>query len=81
MSKNTARNLLVIAMKSSDNISSLLEIESLGPWKVKCRLPANQTTSVGVIGPFGKGVTNEELSQALASEGHQGATAERIFKG
>jgi hypothetical protein len=42
---------------------------------------ANQTISIGVIVPFGKGVTNKELSQALASEGYQEATAERIFKG
>jgi hypothetical protein len=68
-------------MKSSNNISSLLEIKSLGLWKVKCRFLANQTTSVGVIGPFGKGVTNKELPQALAFEGYQGATAERIFNG
>ena len=81
MSKNTARNLLVLTMKNTEKVSSLLEIESLGPWKVKCRLPANHTTSIGVIGPFGKGVTNEELTQALTFEGHQGATAERIFKG
>ena len=81
MSKNTARNLLVLTMKNTENVSSLLEIESLGPWKVKCRLPANHSTSVGVIGPLGKGVTNEELTQALIYEGHQGATAERIFKG
>jgi hypothetical protein len=55
-------------------------MESLEPWKVKCRLPANHFTSVGVIGPLGKGVTNEELTQALTYEGHQGASAERIFK-
>jgi hypothetical protein len=78
---NMSQNMLVVTMKTSENISFLLEVESLGPWKVKCRLPANHTTSVGVISPFGKEVTNEELTQALASEGYQGATAERIFKG
>ncbi|KAF2354476.1 hypothetical protein FHG87_014765 [Trinorchestia longiramus] len=61
--------------------SELLKITEIGPWKVKCWLPANQSTSVGVIGPFGKGTSNEDLTGALKEAGFNGAVAERIFKG
>lgn len=81
ISKNIARNLLVVTMKASPDVSRLLEVEKLGSWRVKCRLPANHATSVGVIGPFGGEVSNEELTEALTSEGYQGAIAERILKG
>ena len=81
MSKNIARNLLILNMKTSQGVSHLLEVEKLGMWKIKCRLPASQTTSAGVIGPFGSEVSNEELTEALTSAGHLGVTAERILKG
>ncbi|KAF2348053.1 hypothetical protein FHG87_021189 [Trinorchestia longiramus] len=59
----------------------LLKITEIGPWKVKCRFPANQSTSVGVIGPFGEDTSNEDLTEALKEAGFKGALAERIFKG
>ncbi|KAF2354910.1 Zinc finger CCHC-type [Trinorchestia longiramus] len=61
--------------------SELLKITEIGPWKVKCRLPASQSTSVGFIGPFGEGTSNEDLTEALKEAGFNGAVAERIFKG
>ncbi|KAF2363483.1 hypothetical protein FHG87_005767 [Trinorchestia longiramus] len=42
---------------------------------------ANQSTSVGVIGPFGEDTSNEDLTEALKEAGFKGALAERIFKG
>ncbi|KAF2343553.1 Zinc finger CCHC-type, partial [Trinorchestia longiramus] len=61
--------------------SELLKTTEIGPWKVKCQLPANQSTSVGVIGPFGEDTSNEDLTEALKEAGFKGALAERIFKG
>ncbi|KAF2357068.1 Reverse transcriptase domain [Trinorchestia longiramus] len=53
--------------------SELLKTTEIGPWKVKCRLPANQSTSVGVIGPFGEDTSNEDLTEALKEAGFEGA--------
>ncbi|KAF2357097.1 Zinc finger CCHC-type [Trinorchestia longiramus] len=61
--------------------SELLKITEIGPWKVKCRLSASQSTSVGVIGPFGEGTSNEDLTEALKEAGFNGAVADLIFKG
>ncbi|KAF2352550.1 hypothetical protein FHG87_016692 [Trinorchestia longiramus] len=61
--------------------SELLKITEIAPWKVKCLLLANQSTSVGVIGPFGKDTSNKDLTEALKEAGFNGAVAERIFKG
>ncbi|KAF2344352.1 hypothetical protein FHG87_024892 [Trinorchestia longiramus] len=61
--------------------SELLKTTEIGPWKVNCRLPANQSTSVGVIGPFGEDTSNEDLTEALKEARFEGALAERIFKG
>ncbi|KAF2354738.1 hypothetical protein FHG87_014509 [Trinorchestia longiramus] len=41
----------------------------------------NQSTSVGVIGPFGEDTSNEDLTEVLKEAGFKGALAERIFKG
>ncbi|KAF2363667.1 F-box domain [Trinorchestia longiramus] len=54
--------------------SSVIEIEA---WKVKCHLPANQITSVGAIGPFGKDTSSEELTEALIDAGFGGVTVGR----
>ncbi|KAF2343564.1 hypothetical protein FHG87_025680 [Trinorchestia longiramus] len=61
--------------------SELLKITEIGPWKIKCRLPANQSTSLGIIGPFGEDTSNEDLTEALKEAGFNGAVAEQIFKG
>ncbi|KAF2347399.1 hypothetical protein FHG87_021847 [Trinorchestia longiramus] len=82
ITKNLGRNLLVITMdRHYEDPSELLKITELGPWKVKCRLPANQSTSVGVIGPFGEDTSNENLTGTLKEAGFNEAVAERIFKG
>ncbi|KAF2356806.1 hypothetical protein FHG87_012443 [Trinorchestia longiramus] len=66
ITKNLGRNLLVITMdRHYEDPSELLKITEVGPWKIKCRLPANQSTSVGVIGPFGEETSNEDLTGAL----------------
>jgi len=80
--KNTARNLLVIILKSTVVcVPELLSVNMIGSWNVKCRLPLNQTQSVGVIGPFGEDITDAELTSELSSAGYPKATAERIYKG
>ncbi|KAF2349026.1 hypothetical protein FHG87_020215 [Trinorchestia longiramus] len=63
------------------NPSELLNVAEIGPWTVKCRLPASQSTSVGVIGLFGEDTSNEELTEALKDAGFNGAVAERIYNG
>ncbi|KAF2354681.1 hypothetical protein FHG87_014563 [Trinorchestia longiramus] len=81
INKNLGRNLLVVTMERHyDNPSELLKITEIGPWKVKYRLPASQSTSVGVIGPFNKDTSNEDLTEALKDAGFNGAGAERIFR-
>ncbi|KAF2346306.1 hypothetical protein FHG87_022938 [Trinorchestia longiramus] len=40
--------------KHYEDVSPFLSVLEIGAWKVKCRLPANQITSVGAIGLFGK---------------------------
>ncbi|KAF2348766.1 hypothetical protein FHG87_020480 [Trinorchestia longiramus] len=82
ITKNLGRNLLVVTLdRHYENPSELLKITEIGPWKVKCRLPASQSTSVRVIGPFGEDTSNEDLTEALKEAGFKGALAERIFKG
>ena len=62
-------------------MASLLNINRLASWAIKCRLPVNLVRSVGVIGPLGEDVSKEDLAEALVLAGHSGATAERILKG
>ncbi|KAF2354350.1 Palmitoyltransferase DHHC domain [Trinorchestia longiramus] len=82
ITKNLGRNLLVVTMdRHYEDPLELLKITEIGPWKVKCQFPANQSTSVGVIGPFGEYTSNEDLTEALKEAGFKGALAERIFKG
>ncbi|KAF2356876.1 Ribonuclease H domain [Trinorchestia longiramus] len=80
--KNLGRNILVVTIKKHyEDVSPFLSVLEIGAWKVKCRLPANQITSVGAIGPFGKDTSSEELTEALIDAGFGGVTVERIYKG
>ncbi|KAF2361616.1 Zinc finger CCHC-type [Trinorchestia longiramus] len=67
--------------KHYEDVSLFLSVIEIGAWKVKCRLPANQITSVGAIGPSGKDTISEELTEALIDAGFGGVTVERIYKG
>ncbi|KAF2343780.1 hypothetical protein FHG87_025464 [Trinorchestia longiramus] len=67
--------------KHYEDVSPFLSVLEIGAWKVKCRLPANQITSVGAIGLFGKDTSSEELTEALIDAGFGGMTVERIYKG
>ncbi|KAF2346441.1 hypothetical protein FHG87_022803 [Trinorchestia longiramus] len=66
--------------KHYENVSPFLSVAEIGPWKVKCCLPADQTTSVGAIGPFMEDTSNEELTEALIDAGFEGVTVERTYK-
>jgi hypothetical protein len=80
--KNLQRKLLIITMKEAIlDPSYLLDVTKLGNWQVKCRLPINQTQSVGVIGPFGEDTNGEELLECLVSDGYSVLSADRIVKG
>ncbi|KAF2345167.1 hypothetical protein FHG87_024075 [Trinorchestia longiramus] len=63
------------------DVSPSLSVLEIGAWKVKCCLSANQITSVGAIGPFGKDTSSEELTKALIDADFGGVTVERIYKG
>jgi hypothetical protein len=83
VSKNLTRKLLIISLRT-DSVSSedaLLSVSKIGSWNVKCRLPINQTSSFGVIGPFGQDTTDEEVKEALTEGGYSVNSAQRIFKG
>ncbi|KAF2359492.1 hypothetical protein FHG87_009752 [Trinorchestia longiramus] len=67
--------------KHYEDVSPFLSVAEIGAWKVKCRLPADQTTSVGAIGPFREDITSEELTEALSDDGFEGVTVERMHKG
>ncbi|KAF2359383.1 hypothetical protein FHG87_009860 [Trinorchestia longiramus] len=80
--KNLDRNILVVTMKKHyEDVSPFMSVLEIGAWKVKCRLPANQITSVGAIWPFGKDTSSEELTEVLIDAGFGGVTVERIYKG
>jgi hypothetical protein len=83
ISRNPKRQLLVVSMKddSPTELTQLLGVTKLGSWNIKCRLPVNQTVSVGVIGPLGEDVSDEELTSVLVDSGYKDVTAERILKG
>jgi hypothetical protein len=83
VSKNLSRKILVITFEKEPGFSmaSLLKVDQLASWKIRCRLPVNLTKSVGVIGPLGDDVSNNDLSEALALAGYNDVTAERILKG
>ena len=59
----------------------LLSITKIGSWNVRCRLPLNQTCSVGVIGPLGEDISDAELASELAQSGYPDTSAERILRG
>ncbi|KAF2354169.1 hypothetical protein FHG87_015075 [Trinorchestia longiramus] len=67
--------------KHYEDVSLFLSVLEIGAWKVKCRLPANQITSVGTIGPFGEDTSSEEMAGALIDAGFGGVIVERIYKG
>ncbi|KAF2368491.1 hypothetical protein FHG87_000743 [Trinorchestia longiramus] len=80
--KILGRNILAVTMKKHyEDVSPFLSVLEIGAWEVKCRLPANQITSVGAIGPFGKDTSSEELTEALIDAGFGGVKVERIYKG
>ncbi|KAF2348350.1 Ribonuclease H-like domain [Trinorchestia longiramus] len=80
--KNLGRNILVVTMKKHyEDVSPFLSVLEIGAWKVKYRLPANQITSVGAIGPFRKDTSSEELTEALIDAGFGLVIVERICKG
>ncbi|KAF2345072.1 hypothetical protein FHG87_024172 [Trinorchestia longiramus] len=49
-------------------------------WKVKCRLPVNQSTTVRAIRLLGEDTSSEELTESLIDSGFEGVTVERIYK-
>jgi hypothetical protein len=83
MSKNLGRKILVITFQNEpgDKMPTLLKVNQLASWKIKCRLPINFTKLVGVIGPLGDDISDSDLNEALALAGFGTATAERILKG
>ncbi|KAF2367953.1 hypothetical protein FHG87_001292 [Trinorchestia longiramus] len=67
--------------KHYEDVSPFPSVLEIGARKVKCRLPANQITLVGAIGPYEKGTISKELTVALIDAGFGGVRVERIYKG
>ena len=65
--KNLAKDLLIVKISkiSNDKLTALLKTEVIGTWKVSCRLPMQEETSRGVIGPIGIDTPEEDLKEAL----------------
>jgi hypothetical protein len=82
MNKNFKRKILIVTLKpgNENRVSELLNVNKLGNWNIRCRLPRAHTITYGVIGPFGPDVSDEELTEILTQSGYDGAKATRIFK-
>ncbi|KAF2360503.1 hypothetical protein FHG87_008738 [Trinorchestia longiramus] len=66
--------------KYYEDATPFLSVTKIGAWKVKCRQPVNQTTSVGEIGIFGEGTCSEELTEALTDVGFERVTTKRMYR-
>ena len=79
---NSRQQLLVLTLTpSSVSLTSLLQVDNIGSWAVRCRLPLHNTSSMGVIGPLGEDTTDDEVTAALHEGGFVDATAYRILRG
>ena len=65
--KNLTRGLLIVKIPKISNVvlSKLLTTNRLGDWEVKCRLPVQEQTTRGVIGPIGIDTSEQDLKEAL----------------
>jgi hypothetical protein len=82
-SKNLGQKIIVVTFERElgTEMASLLRINQLASWNIKCHLLVSFVRSVGVIGPLGKDVSTEDLVEALVPARHRNATVERILKG
>ena len=66
VNKNLSRKILVVTFEKEPGcrMATLLKVDQLASWKIRCCLPVNLTKSVGVIGPLGGDVANNDLSEA-----------------
>ena len=81
VTKNVTKQMYVLKFPpiSKDNLSKLLEVNKLGVYHIKCRLPRSFQFSRGVIGPIGLETTDEELNKYL-TENYPDITSARRFK-
>jgi hypothetical protein len=80
--KNYSKGILVVTMKkvTKTQLTELLNVSLIGNWNVQCKLPRSETFKYGVIGPFGKYTTNEEIKECLLERGYQNPEAVRLLK-
>ena len=78
---NFKKKHAVIIMNSSEYITELTKINSLGGVQVLVSQPQSHTTSYGIIHPVGLGDSIEDVKEALQTRCDQaGFNAERVFK-
>ena len=70
VSKNLSRSLLVIKLRKVNKsmLDAILKVDSLGEYRITCRLPDNRAKSRGVFGPIGLETDEAELRNALMSK-------------
>ena len=80
--KNLAKNILVVKIPKIDyqDLKELLITDKIGEWKVKCRLPVQEQSSRGVIGPIGVDTPDEDLFEVLREKTESIKEVRRITK-
>ena len=83
VTKNLKRNLLVVQIDrtSTETLDQILKISSLNNFKVNCRLPREEQTVRGVIGPIGVDTLIEDIKEELQMSHPEIINIERIVRG
>ena len=82
VTKNITRKIIIVKLKNTpiNKMEEIIGIKQIGEWKVNCRLPLNQSKSVGVIGPIGVDTNLEEFQTDLKEVYPDILKVERIFE-
>ena len=80
--KNFSRKIAIITTKlvNQETTEAILKLESLGCWKIECRLPIHKSQCFGVIGPISLDTDLEELKTTLISNYDAITDIQRITK-
>ena len=79
---NISKGLLILTIKNVEKsiLDDLLKVNSLGTWKISCRLPENRSKIIGVIGPIELETNLAELHEVIVSKYPCVIKTERLYK-